>query len=60
MGALGVVDVTIVPHVPPAGAPDNDFVKIAEHLRGRPCPIGFCADGEVMIVGWRHSGSWPG
>ena len=40
----------IVPHVPPAGAPDNDFVAIVEHLRGRGLPCQPLRDGQALAV----------
>ncbi|MGH2868138.1 MAG: Type 1 glutamine amidotransferase-like domain-containing protein [Solirubrobacteraceae bacterium] len=49
-GGLAFVEVTIVPHVPPAGAPDNDFVKIVEHLRGRDLPCQPLRDGQALLV----------
>lgn len=49
-GGLGLVDVTIVPHLPPAGATDNDFVQIAEHLRRRNLPYSALRDGQAIIV----------
>jgi dipeptidase E len=49
-GGLGLVDVTIVPHLPPDGAPDNDFVLIAEQLRRRNLPYSALRDGQAMIV----------
>lgn len=55
-GGLGLVDVTIVPHLPPDGAPDNDFVQIAEQLRRRSLPYSALRDGQAMIV----SGGAPG
>jgi dipeptidase E len=48
--SLGLVDVTIVPHLPPDGAPDNDFVLIAEQLRRRNLPYSALRDGQAMIV----------
>lgn len=49
-GGLGLVAVTIVPHLPPAGAPDNDFVAIVEHLRGRGLPCQPLRDGQALVV----------
>lgn len=49
-GGLGLVDVSIVPHLPPAGAPDNDFVQIAEQLRRRNLPYTALRDGQAIIV----------
>jgi dipeptidase E len=49
-GGLGLVAVTIVPHLPPADAPDNDFVSIVEHLRGRGLPCQPLRDGQALVV----------
>jgi dipeptidase E len=49
-GGLGLVDVTIVPHLPPEGAADNDFVQIAGHLRRRNLPYSALRDGQAIIV----------
>ncbi len=52
-GGLGLVDITIVPHLPPAGAKDNDFAHIAEHLRRRKLPYSALRDGQAIIVSGR-------
>ncbi|MGB9185201.1 MAG: Type 1 glutamine amidotransferase-like domain-containing protein [Solirubrobacteraceae bacterium] len=49
-GGLGLVDFTIVPHLPPAGAADNDFVQIARHLRRRNLSHSALRDGQAIIV----------
>ena len=54
-GGLGLLDVTIVPHLPPAGATDNDFVQIAEHLRRRNLPYSALRDGQAIIVSGRDT-----
>jgi dipeptidase E len=49
-GGLGLVNATIVPHLPPAGAPDNDFVAIVKHLRGRGLRCHPLRDGQALVV----------
>ena len=60
-GGLGLVDVTIVPHLPPAGAPDNDFVAIVNQLRARGLPCQPLRDGQALVVsGGRRTILSPG
>lgn len=48
-GELGLIDVSIVPHHPPPGAPPDQFSRIADHLRGRGCRCETLCDGEALI-----------
>ena len=49
-GGLGIIGFSIVPHHPPAGAPDTDLSRVSRHITdaGHRC-VTLC-DGEAIVI----------
>lgn len=49
-GGLGLIDFSIVPHLPGPSEPENEYVRIARQLEVRGLPYRALRNGEAIVV----------